>query len=170
MMTMDSLKVIRKILFCWAFLKGFWHGITSKTPQQTPISLARTWNLAIPSLAKCEQQDTLEGQSIARDDICVFSLLHQWSMIYKNTHYQMRGCRILQRWKPCAHWSTGKQRQMKFHPQKLRHSPFDIQGGGGGAWVFCPGQDIFFGQNRSKIIFFAGKGRIIFFHNQKLHL
>ena len=27
---------------------------------------------------------------------------------------------------------------------------------GGGAWVFGPGQNIFFGQNRSKIIFFAG--------------
>ena len=44
----------------------------------------------------------------------------------------------------------------------IRHGPFDIQGGG--AWVFGPGQNIFFGQNRSKIIFFAGpSGRIIFF-------
>ena len=54
----------------------------------------------------------------------------------------------------------------------VRHGPFDIQGGGGGgAWVFGPGQNIFFGQNRSKFIFFAGpSGRIIFFHNRKLHL
>ena len=46
----------------------------------------------------------------------------------------------------------------------LRHGPFDIQGGGG-AWVFDLGQDIFFfRQNRSKIIFFAGpSGRIIIF-------
>ena len=36
--------------------------------------------------------------------------------------------------------------------------------GGGGAWVFGLGQDIFFGQNWSKIIFFAGPSdRIIFF-------
>ena len=35
---------------------------------------------------------------------------------------------------------------------------------GGGAWVFGPGQNIFFWQKRSKIIFFAGpSGRIIFF-------
>ena len=35
---------------------------------------------------------------------------------------------------------------------------------GGGAWVFGPGQNIFFGQNWSKIIFFAGPlGRIMFF-------
>ena len=46
----------------------------------------------------------------------------------------------------------------------VRHGPFEIQGGGGGAWVFGPSQNIFFGQNRSKIIFFAGpSGRIIFF-------
>ena len=40
----------------------------------------------------------------------------------------------------------------------IRHGPLDIQGGGGGggAWVFGPGQDIFFRQNRSKIIFYAG--------------
>ena len=37
-------------------------------------------------------------------------------------------------------------------------------GGGGGAWVFGPGQDIFFAQNRIKIIFFDGpSGRIILF-------
>ena len=45
--------------------------------------------------------------------------------------------------------------------------------GGGGAWVFGPSQNIFFGQNRSKIIFFAGpsaKAGLFFFHNQKLHL
>ena len=48
-------------------------------------------------------------------------------------------------------------------PYTFRHSPFDIQGGGG-AWVFGQGQDIFFGQNRSKIFFFTGtSGRIIFF-------
>ena len=44
----------------------------------------------------------------------------------------------------------------------IRHGPFDIQGGG--AWVFGPGQNISFGKNRSKVIFFAGSpGRIIFF-------
>ena len=44
---------------------------------------------------------------------------------------------------------------------RFRHGPFDIQGRGG-ARVFGPGQDIFFRQNRSKIIFFAGpSGRII---------
>ena len=45
----------------------------------------------------------------------------------------------------------------------VRHGPFDIQGGGVRA-IFC-------GQNRSKIIFFAGpSGRIIFFYNRKLPL
>ena len=32
----------------------------------------------------------------------------------------------------------------------FRHGPFDIQGGG--PWVFGPGREIFFGQNRKKII------------------
>ena len=36
----------------------------------------------------------------------------------------------------------------------VRHGPFDIQGGG--AWPFGSGRGFFFGQNRSKIIFFAG--------------
>ena len=37
-------------------------------------------------------------------------------------------------------------------------------GGGGGGWDLCLGQKIFFGQYRSKVIFFAGTlGRIIFF-------
>ena len=35
--------------------------------------------------------------------------------------------------------------------RKVRHGPFDIQGGG--AWNFCPGREFFFGQNRSKIFF-----------------
>ena len=44
----------------------------------------------------------------------------------------------------------------------IRHGPFDILGGG--AWNFFPGQEIFFRQFWSKIIFFAGpSGRIIFF-------
>ena len=43
----------------------------------------------------------------------------------------------------------------------LRHGPFDILGGG---WDLCLGREIFFGQYRSKVIFFAGpSGRIIFF-------
>ena len=43
----------------------------------------------------------------------------------------------------------------------LRHGPFDILGGG--AWDLCLGRKIFFGQYRSKVIFFAGPlGRIIF--------
>ena len=44
----------------------------------------------------------------------------------------------------------------------LRHGPFDILGGG--AWDLGLGRIIFFGQYRSKFIFFAGpSGRIIFF-------
>ena len=39
----------------------------------------------------------------------------------------------------------------------FRHGPFDIQGGGGGLG-FWSGPRYFFGQNRSKIIFFAGVG------------
>ena len=52
----------------------------------------------------------------------------------------------------------------------LRHGPFDIQGGGG-AWNFGPGREIFFGQNRSKIIVFAGpSGRIIIFFITKSYI
>ena len=44
----------------------------------------------------------------------------------------------------------------------LRHGPFDILGGG--AWDLSLGRKFFFGQYRSKVIFFAGpSGRIIFF-------
>ena len=48
----------------------------------------------------------------------------------------------------------------------IRHGPFDILGGGGGGggWDLCLGRKFFFGQYRSKVIFFAGpSGRIIFF-------
>ena len=69
----------------------------------------------------------------------------------------------------CETWKiTNKDEKQldTFQMRCLRHGPFDIQGG---AWVFGPGKNIFFGQNRSKIIFFAGpSGRIIFFYNQKL--
>ena len=45
----------------------------------------------------------------------------------------------------------------------IRHGPFDILGGGGGAWDLCLGRKFFFGQYRSKVIFFPGpSGRIIF--------
>ena len=44
----------------------------------------------------------------------------------------------------------------------LRHGPFDILGGGPGTYVWA--RIFFFGQYRSKVIFFAGpSGRIIFF-------
>ena len=43
--------------------------------------------------------------------------------------------------------------------------------GGGGGLGFLVRPKYFFGQNRSKIIFFAGpSGRIIIFRNRKLHL
>ena len=45
--------------------------------------------------------------------------------------------------------------------KSVRHGPFDILGE---AWNFFPGQEFFFRQFWSKIIFFAGpSGRIIFF-------
>ena len=45
----------------------------------------------------------------------------------------------------------------------IRHGPFDILGGGGAGILVWAGI-FFFGQYRSKIIFFAGpSGRIIFF-------
>ena len=51
----------------------------------------------------------------------------------------------------------------------LRHGPFDIQGGGGGAWVLGPGQDIFF-RTKSEQDFFSGPSGRCFFHSRKLHL
>ena len=40
----------------------------------------------------------------------------------------------------------------------FRHGPFDIQG-----WVFGPDQDIFFGQNRSKIFFSPALRAVLFY-------
>ena len=52
----------------------------------------------------------------------------------------------------------------------VRHGPFDIQGGGRGAWVFGPGQDIFSDKIGARLFFSPALRAGLFFFITKRYI
>ena len=78
-----------------------------------------------------------------------------------------------------GYWATVNRHKIKYtreRPNKcdlcefLRYGPFDIQGGGGGPWVFGPDKDIFSDKIGARLFFSPALLVGLFFFNLKLHL